>query len=628
MILEALNRYYDRMAARGEATEPGWVRAQISWCIDLSAGGEPVAVRPLQDLTGRKPRPQSLSVPSVGTRTSGVKSNLLWDKTAYALGRTATATTRTAEAHAAFKKANLQLIADDQDAGLRALRRFLEKWKPERFDHAPFRIDMLDGNVVFRLESERGYIHERPAARTRLKKTATPVDLAESEMCLITGRRAPAVRLHPVIKGVDGAQSSGASLVSFNLDAFKSYGQDQGANAPVSREAAERYGAALNALLARRGQNRLGRSIGDATVVFWADASLPQQEEGAANTERLFSTLLGSAEDSTNGDAVDPFLAIFGTASASSDDAQHSDLSSDAVDAAKVRDVLAAIADGRPQKRAPTLPSSTEFHVLGLAPNSARLAVRFWFSGTVGHLAQALLLHMEDLAIKPLPRFWAASKGPPAVWRLLVKTTAVLEKFDNVPPQLAGEVMRSVLTARPYPRTWLATVVMRLRAGDPHNGRDDKDTGWHAAAIKACINRDPNEEDLPVALDPDNPSEAYQLGRLFALLETAQRSALGLRVNSTIADRYYASASATPARVFPSLLRGARHHIADLKKRDAGYWIESRLNSIVDRIQPDLPRVLRLEDQGRFAVGYYHERAFRGKAQPSDVEVADSTEAQ
>jgi CRISPR-associated protein Csd1 len=601
MILQALDRYYDRMAARGEAEPPGWAKAPIGWEIELSRDGEPLAVNRLLDPLSKKPRPPQMSVPAPVKRTVAITPNAFWDKTAYALGRTAGEGRRTADEHAAFRRAMLDLIGNSDDQGLLALRRFLEHWTPGRFDSKPFTPDMLDANVVFRLSGERGYIHERAAARALLRQeTATAGD--EDEVCLVTGVRAPVRRLHPTIKGVNGAQSSGASLVSFNLDAFKSYGRDQGANAPTSEAAAERYGAALNAMLASASPNRLRRGIGDATVVFWADAS-GAADEGAANAaEALFAQIFAPPPEAVDDDG-------------------------DVAAAARVRDALTALAEGRPQTLDPQLKPGVRFNVLGLSPNAARLSVRFWLSDSFGAFAKAILAHVEDLAIEPPPRGWSGKKGPPEIWRLLVKTTAVQEKFENVPPLLAGELARAVLGGGAYPRTWLVAAVVRLRAGDaPY-------AGWHAAAIKACINRQnrigrehspgPFQEDLPVALDPQNNSVAYQLGRLFAVIEAAQYAALG-RVNATVADRYYGAASSTPARVFAALLRNARNHVSDAKRRGGGGWIEKKLDEIVGRLPADLPRTLKLEDQGRFAVGYYHERASRpAREAGAHVEDAD-----
>lgn len=602
MILQSLDRYYDRLAARGEAEPPGWARAPIGWAIELSAAGDPVAVLQLLDPAAKKPRFQSLSVPAPVKRTVGIAANTFWDKTAYVLGRTGGKDTRTAQEHAAFKQATLGLIAGSNDVALLALRRFLERWTPDRFDAAPFTPEMLDANVVFRLAGEHGYVHERAAAKALLRRQEAEASGAEAETCLISGLRATPRRLHPTIKGVAGAQSSGASLVSFNLDAFKSYGRERGANAPTSEAAAERYGAALNAMLRSGGRNRLLRGIGDATVVFWADASGAQDEPAADATEALFAQ------------------AFAPLSSAGQDDG-------DIGEAARLRDALTAVVEGRPKDVDPRLTPGVRFNVLGLSPNAARLSVRFWICDSFDTFARAILLHMQDLEIEPAPRGWSSKKGPPEIWRLLVKTTALREKFENVPPLLAGELARAALGGGAYPRIWLGAAIIRLRAGD------DPSAGWHAAAIKACINRrnrvgrDPaaslTKEDLPVALDPENRNVAYQLGRLFAVIEAAQYASLG-RVNATVADRYYGAASSTPARVFAALLRNARNHASDAKRRGSGGWIERKLDEVVGRLPPDLPTTLRLEDQGRFAVGYYHERASRPAKPAVDVPAEDA----
>ena len=373
----------------------------------------------------------------------------------------------------------------------------------------------------------------------------------------------------PVIKGVWDSQSSGASLVSFNLDAFTSYGKEQGDNAPTSEAAAFRYGAALNRMLDKGSRNRLPRPVGDASVVFWADTSPVVNEAAAMAAE---ATMMSLAEPPD-----------------------------DAGEAAKLRDKLDLLAEGRPVAEAmPGIAPGTRFHILGLAPNAARLSVRFWLDGTFELFARRIADHFECVRIEPLP--WRGK--PPSVNRLLVKTTALQEKFENIPDALAGEVMRAVFSGTPYPRTWLAAAVIRLRAGDSPG------SGWHAAAIRACLSRPSRKESPPVSLNPDYDNQAYQLGRLFAVLEAAQYAALG-RVNASIADRYYGAASATPARVFGALLRGARTHVSTANKRGHGRWLERRLDEIVARLPPELARTLKLEDQGRFAVGYYHERAHR-----------------
>ena len=592
-ILQALDRYYDRMAARGEADDVGFTRENVSYAIALSKNGSIRDVFDIRNKTGGRARPVRMSVPRP-KRTSNIQANFLWDKTAYAFGVDSGKSKRLDKEHQAFKKLHRDLLSNFDNEHARALLAFLDAWTSNQFREPYFNSEMLDASFVFRLEEEQRYYHEVPELRQLwLSNLDDPV--APKGFCLVSGRYGPIETGHPIIKNIDDAQTAGAYLVSFNDDAYTSYGKPKDAtNAPTSIPVAARYGLALNTLLDRASsRNRI--RVGDATVAFWADAS-------------------GVGETAANA-AEDVFATIFdppSTKPASDNDAQ---------EAVKLRDRLEDFAKGRPVKDIdPRLEPGTRFYVLGLAPNAARLSVRFWLEDRFDHVARRLGLHARDLAIEPQPRGWVR---PPSVQRLLVKTTALQEKFDNVPPQLAGEVTRSVLTGLPYPRTLLSAAIMRLRAGD------DPRSGWHAAVIKACINRAlrfrfgegtrpdeartlerSNEEEIPVALEPQSKNAAYQLGRLFAVLEAAQYAALG-RVNAPIGDRYYASASATPARVFGPLLRGLKHHVSDAKKRGKGGWIEPKVGEIMLMLPPDLPRTLHLEDQGRFAVGYYHERATR-----------------
>lgn len=590
-LLQALDGYYGRMAARGEAEAPGYSREKISFAIVLSAKGEPVQVVDLREQSGKKFVPRLMTVPAAGKRTAGIMPNCLWDKSAYVLGRTAGEGRRTADEHAAFREMHLRLLAGANDEGLLALRRFLENWMPDRFDAAPFMAEMLDANIVFRLSGD-GYLHDRDAAQRLISRPAA--DGRPPAFCLVTGEEAPAQRLHPTIKGVEGAQSSGAALVSFNLEAFTSYGKEQGDNAPTSEIAAFRYGAALNRMLDRASPNRLPRPIGDASVIFWADAS----EEVAKPIEDAFADFF--SPPAPEGGAGNP--------------------ERDAQQAAQLRDALQRAAEGRPHREGgPQLEPGVRFSILGLSPNAARLSVRFWMQDRFEVFAKRLAEHYDDLAIDPVP--WRAA--PPSVARLLVKTVAAQEKFENIPPQLAGEVTRAILSGGNYPRPLLAAALMRLRAGD------DPSTGWHAAAIRAVLAREGRKhrrEIPPVSLNREEPNAAYQLGRMFAMAEIAQRMALG-KVNATIRDRYFGAASATPAGVFPLLLRGMQNHLAKLRKDGKGGFIERELEQIAERLSTELPRSLRLEEQGRFVIGYYHQRRARVAGKPvEELEAAETPE--
>lgn len=591
-ILQALNSYYDRMAARGEAEPAGYSREKISYAILLTPDGAVAAVNDIRDTTGKKPAPIMMNVPAGMKRTVGIASNKLWDKTAYVLGVTAGEGKRTAQEHEAFKATHAALLADTQDAGLLALRRFLESWTPAKFEENPhFSDEMKDANVVFRMDGVQEYIHDRPAARALV--TATPGGQGD-DLCLVTGTRGTAARLHPSIKGVWGAQSSGASLVSFNLDAFTSYGKEQGANAPVSEEATARYGAALNRMLDKGSRNRI--QVGDTTTVFWADAS------GSGGGDAA------DAADEWAAYALEP--------------------RTDREEAGKVKDQLEAVAKGLPAAELSTkdVDPGTRFYILGLAPNAARLSVRFWYDGTFGDLERRIREHWQDMAIAPPPRVW-----PPSAWHLLIETAAQ-HKSENIPPLLGGELMRAILNGTRYPRSLMSAILIRIRAeqGKKNDGKSiDNVSPMRAAILRGILARDYRlgleQKEVPVALDEQDTNPAYRLGRWFAELEAIQQHALpGL--NATIRDRFYGSASSAPARTFPVLIRNAMNHLAGLRKEGKAGGHEKRLEAIIAGVDSGLPKALRIEDQARFAIGYYHQRASRFTKTPETSETASAGE--
>ena len=368
-------------------------------------------------------------VPQPVKRTAGIAPNFLWDKTSYVLGVTAGDGRRTTEEHAAFIERHEVALAGTDDVGLMALLLFLRRWTPEQFVAPLWPEDVKDENVVFVLESERRdglWLHDRAAAKSLWKKVAGESSGAD-EVCLVTGDRGPVARLHPAIKGVWGGQSSGGSIVSFNLDAFTSYGHEQGDNAPVSEAAAFAYTTALNRFLERDSGHRI--QVGDASTVFWADAA---DRERAALAE-------GS------------FYAMF---------ADESDAAVDAAQAKKVGLVLERLRQGEPLETLdPDLAKGVRFFVLALAPNAARISIRFWFEDDFGLLARNYQRFVEDMRIEPP---WHREPYPP-LWRYLGET-AVLGKGENVPPNLAGAWMGAILGGTAYPRTLLATVLSRIRA--------------------------------------------------------------------------------------------------------------------------------------------------------------------
>ncbi len=579
-LLSALVRAYDRLP---DAPPFGYSLEKIGFCVVLNPDGSVTEVTDLR-APDKKRSPRMLLVPQARKRTVGIDPNVLWDKTAYVLGVTAGEGKRTADEHATFRAKHLGWLAEADDEGLVALRRFLEGWTADQFVPPLWPEEMRDQNVTFRLSSELAFLHDRPAARDLWRRIAAE-GASDPKLCLVTGTSAPAARLHSSIKGVWGAQSSGASLVSFNLDAFTSYGHEQGDNAPVSEAAAFAYTTALNGFLADKA-HRL--QIGDASTVFWADASNSEEAKAA---EAMFVGMFDPSNDSS---------------------------AEDSVEASKVKDRLTGIRDGqRLVDIAPELDKGVRFYVLGLAPNAARLSVRFWWESDFGTLTANYQRYLDDTRLEPPPR----DDWPP-LWRYLTEL-AVLNKRENVPPLIAGEWMRAILTGTPYPLTLLSTALMRIRA-------DGEVNALRAAILKSVLIRNFKSKEVPVALDPANTNKGYILGRLFAVYEEVQRAALGGNVNATIKDKFYGSASATPQKVFRTLDAGSQNHFSKLRKQSPGRAVnlEKLLTTITDLMEPGndpIPASLNAAEQALFGIGYYHQRSdfFRKRDDKADAGEAD-----
>jgi CRISPR-associated protein Csd1 len=358
-------------------------------------------------------------------------------------------------------------------------------------------------------------------------------------------------------------------LVSFNADAFASYGKTQSYNAPVSEEAAFNYTTALNHLLRRDGRQKI--QIGDATTVFWT--------ERGTRSESLLPFIFSQNED--QGDLV------------------------------ALRRFLEAARDGK-------MPDELESEagvrtcVLGLSPNAGRVSVRFWHMDTVAGLWTKIGRHFADLHIE---RQYESEPAFPPQW-LLLKAASVREDLDTLSPLLSGAFMRSILSGAAYPAALSAAVMKRIRA-------EQKITYARAALLKACLVRNVRQrgqkQEVSVSLDEHTPNVPYRLGRLFAVLEKLQQEAIP-NANSTIKDRYFGSASAAPRAVFPVLLRLAQHHAAKL---NYGYVHEKRIADILENIdiaRGAFPAHLALEAQGLFVLGYYHQRNNLWTSQKKDAD--------
>ena len=383
---------------------------------------------------------------------------------------------------------------------------------------------------------------------------------APSAQCLVTGQTAPVAATHPSIKGVPGAQSSGAALVSFNAPAFCSYGHEQGGNAPVSEYAAFAYTTALNTLLADRDRCRV---IGDTAVVCWA-------------------------ENAGNAAADLGMMAAFGIPDNMG--VQESDVSR----------ALAAIAKGEPCSWLDEMIKPDQHvYFLGLAPNAARLSVRFFLRDSIEHFAAHIQQHRDALEIvRPANDRWESIP----VWALVRETVNKNERNPSPAPQLTGDLMRAILTGSRYPATLLNGVTLRIRA-------EHEVTRGRAAIIKAYYTRNQSKycpkEVLTVKLNAESEYLPYVLGRLFAVLEAVQDAA-NPGINTTIKDRYFNSACATPAVIFPTLLKLAQKHLQKLDNRISIYY-NQQLTALMGMIHEDFPARMTLPEQGAFEIGYYHQ---------------------
>lgn len=579
MIVQSLIKLYERRAASADPNERpapiGFESKDIPFVIEIDRAGFLVQILDTRRQEGKRLIGQPELVPSGAKKTSGVAANLLWDTAEYVLGcevelkGKSTGPDRLREQHLAFC-ARIEGLPEAAlgDAGVSAVRAFLR-----RIDHGALQglpqwqdIRSMNPLMSFRLQNDAELVCQRPAVRAAwLAESANdPPD----GICLATGNAASIERLHSAIKGVWGAQSSGANIVSFNLDAFNSYGKEQGANAPVGKADVAKYTTALNALLARGSRQRV--QVGDASTVFWAAEQNPFEDD--------FLSMIG--EPSRD----DPALGT-----------------------ERVKALYESVRSGHYLE---AVEGDTRFHVLGLAPNAARISVRFWHVDSVGSLVGKLARHFDDIAIDhgPAQPEWLS------LFRLLT-ACALQGKADNVPPNLGGDILRAILAGSPYPHSWLQAAVGRCRV--------ERSVDYpRAAAIKACLNRRAtvDEEKLTVSLDPDNTNVAYRLGRLFAVLERIQEEA-NPGINATIRDRYFGAASSNPMVVFPTLNRLKTHHLAKLENRGRAKNLERLVGEIFDGLPADqLPPSLTLADQGRFAVGYYHQRqhpsTYRSQSDP------------
>lgn len=581
MLLQALVRYYEILSDDEESEIPklGYGKVNVSYALNISKDGELLNLIPLKilDSKGKKQVAKPMTLPEQSKRASGVFSNFLCDNSSYVFGfDNKGKPERSKKCFEAFKVLHNEILENVECDEAKAVLSFLDKWDVEKATEHIAIVDYLTdiytgANFIFMLDGKKNeYIHNHAEIKKAWQTYKSTSSNDKKQQCLVTGEEKSIARLHPIIKGIRGGQAMGNSLVSFNASAYESYGNNksQGLNSPVSEYACFAYGTALNSLLS---DNSHKISLGDATIVFWA-------ETADRYCQDFFSMMIEPAEADEQRYVRDDYAVK------------------------NIKSVFEKIANGQRIATNQVIDEDVQFYVLGLSPNAARLSVRFFIEDSFEVFVNKIIKHYQDMAIQ---KQFDNELNSISIWKMLNETVSPKSSDKSASPLLAGSVLRSILTGSPYPTALFNSVMIRIRA--------ERDINYYKASIiKAyltrCANSKKYEEVLTVALNETSDNKAYVLGRLFAALEKAQQDASTSKLNTTIKDKYFTSACGTPANVFPVLLKLSSHHIS---KAEYGYASDKRISEIMDILNVDnspFPKNLSLEEQGVFILGYYHQK--------------------
>lgn len=593
MILQALVELYERLEVEGKMGPPGFQIQKIPALIELDKEGRFLGLIDTREKVGKKLIARAFQVPQEQSRpglNGWKKANFLYDHAGYVLGVPKTEEPKDVEMakrqHATFCTDVLALAnCFPDEAGVQAVWKFLQNDDFQEVLSHPFwkECEKIAGcRLSFQLQGETELVCASPVLRAHVadkyaaggEESERGEDNGDTQegVCLVTGRRGSLARVHPRTP-VPGGNCVGKFVSCQRNSGYDSYGKEQGFNSPVSSLAAFQYTQALNYMLNRQPNNNV--IFADTTVVFWGSE--------ANELEDVLASIL-----------KEPVK-------------ENPEISAQA---------LRALYRSPESGRRPLDEDQTRFYILGLSPNVARISVRFWHVGTAGEVARNIRRHFDDLELMH------GSQRPEhlSACRLLI-SIAPQGKAEKVPPNLAGELMQAIVQGTPYPRSLLNAVLQRCRVEQKGSERG-KVTYPRVAMIKAILNREAryfhqDEKEISMALDQENMNIGYRLGRLFAVLEKIQEEA-SLKLNATILDRFYGAASGTPVIAFPRLMKLKNHHVSKLKNKGRAVNFERMISEIIQGIE-DFPSHLDMSEQGRFAVGYYHQsQAFFTKSESKE----------
>jgi CRISPR-associated protein Csd1 len=617
MILQALTRYYDILRKDDESNiaPPGYSSIAVSFALNISQDGDLKDIFPLATEQNGRKVPQRMIVPEQVNHTNQVSAFFLCDNSAYVLGISerddATYGIRRFEA---FRQFNKEMLGKANCETARAVIAFLDKYDPATAKEKPLIAnnitDLLDGNnrFVFKLQGKEDYAHNDPTILEVWESYKAGSDFVLGQ-CLVTGgEEVPIARLLPSLQGVRGAPATGVKLVSFNERAYESYNrvEGQGLNSPVSEKTAFAYTKVLNYLLSDMNENKKF-FVGDTTVVYWAESHRKEYAKafmGLCEPEVVEIPIKDEPAKTDNSPTKSKKI-----------NKRMKDVAEKVkrVQRLDEKKLLEGLEDENPR-----------FYILGLSPNKARAAVRFFHGDLFDRVVKKIMQHYEDLKID---KEFDDQPDHITIYHVLNETAS--KKITDKERQkntalLSGSTFRAILENTPYPAALYNAVMIRIHADVDSEDKKKKEKTYkinyvRAAIVKAYLLRkyrkQPNnsiKETLKMSLNVEATNPAYVLGRLFAILEKAQLDAAKpIKLDSTIKDRYFSSACASPASVFPVLLRLSQHHTS---KGKYGRYFDKLIGEILNLLDVKnnpFPAHLTLDEQGVFVLGYYHQRVFR-----------------
>ena len=554
MILQALYEYYNR--SKGALPAFGRELKEIGFLIVIDKNGNFIR---FEDRRIDKKRAQQFLVKKHVGRTSAMAANYLYDNSAYVFGYSEKGNEDASKYLEVFKE-NVQAMssAAPENEDLKAVLSFyqhnMEEVREQMFADALWpeierNLNKKYSTFSFLIEGDTRIVAEKDELLDLLNYDIFSAD----QICLVSGKRGRAVETTTATM-IPGSQAT-AKLVAFQTNSgYDSYGKQKGGNAPISEEAEFAYTTALNHLLRSDSRNKF--LIGNRTFLFWASKN---DEAGKQAEESIFG-MFGFNEDED-----DPNRNI-----------------------EQVRKTFNAIYSG-------SLKTSLDdkFYILGLAPNSARIAVTYWSELPLKQFAALILRHFNDMEIADTRK----EKKPYMGLRSILAAVTLGGKSSDATPNLPEAVVKSIFQGLPYPYTLFAGCIRRICAEQSINIT-------RAAIIKAYLNRIDNQQKIEVMLDKENTNQGYLCGRLFAVLDKIQDDA---NRQHSIRERYMNAASSTPATVFATILNLSSHHSEKLNE-GRRIFFEKTKQEIIDKISAEgFPSHLDLQDQGRFFVGYYHQ---------------------